>query len=87
MLILQAIVEMREDGLVMARYGDGAVVLHRSREEAQSALARMRAWMSASGLTLHPDKTHVGDCRVTGQGFELLVTGLKQGSVGCARKA
>ena len=28
--------------------------------------------MSANGLTLHPDKTHVGDCRVTGQGFEFL---------------
>ena len=23
-------------------------------------------------MTLHPDKTHVGDCRVEGQGFEFL---------------
>jgi len=23
-------------------------------------------------LTLHPDKTHLGDCRVDGQGFEFL---------------
>jgi RNA-directed DNA polymerase len=65
-------VEMREAGLVMVRYADDAVVLCRSREEAQSALARMRAWVSANGLTLHPDKTHVGDCRVKGQGFEFL---------------
>lgn len=65
-------VEMREAGLVMVRYADDAVVLCRSREEAESALARLRAWVSANGLTLHPDKTHVGDCRVEGQGFEFL---------------
>ena len=65
-------VEMREAGLVMVRYADDAVVLCRSREEAQAALARMRAWVSENGLTLHPDKTHVGDCRVEGQGFEFL---------------
>jgi RNA-directed DNA polymerase len=65
-------VEMRAAGLVMVRYADDAVVLCRSRDEADSALARMRAWVSENGLTLHPDKTHVGDCRVEGQGFEFL---------------
>lgn len=65
-------VEMREAGLVMVRYADDAVVLCRSREEAQAALARMRAWVRENDLTLHPDKTHVGDCRVEGQGFEFL---------------
>jgi RNA-directed DNA polymerase len=65
-------VEMREAGLVMVRYADDAVVLCRSREEAQSALVRMQAWVTANGLTLHPDKTHLGDCRVDGQGFEFL---------------
>ncbi len=65
-------VEMREAGLVMVRYADDTVVLCRSREEAESALARMRAWVTANGLTLHPDKTHLGDCRVDGQGFEFL---------------
>jgi RNA-directed DNA polymerase len=65
-------VEMREAGMVMVRYADDAVVLCRSREQAQSALARMRAWVTANGLRLHPDKTHVGDCRVAGQGFEFL---------------
>ena len=65
-------VEMRQAGLVMVRYADDAVVLCRSREEAESALARMRAWVSENGLTLHPDKTHVGDCRMEGQGFEFL---------------
>jgi len=65
-------VEMREAGLVMIRYADDTVVLCRSREEAQSALARMQEWVNANGLTLHPDKTHLGDCRVDGQGFEFL---------------
>lgn len=65
-------VEMREAGWVMVRYADDAVVLCRSREEAEAALARMRAWVTANGLTLHPDKTHVGDCRVEGHGFEFL---------------
>jgi RNA-directed DNA polymerase len=65
-------VEMREAGLVMVRYADDAVVLCRSQEEAEAALARMRAWVSANGLMLHPDKTHIGDYRVAGQGFEFL---------------
>jgi len=65
-------VEMREAGLVMVRYADDTVVLCRSREEAEAALARMRAWVDANGLSLHPDKTHLGDCRVVGQGFEFL---------------
>ena len=65
-------VEMREAGLVMVRYADDAVVLCRSQEEALAALARMRAWVSENGLTLHTDKTHVGDCRVEGHGFEFL---------------
>ena len=54
-------VEMREAGLVMVRYADDAVVMCRSREEADAALTRMRAWVSANGLTLHPDKTHGAD--------------------------
>ena len=65
-------VEMRQAGWVMVRYADDAVVLCRSREEAEAALARMRIWVAANGLTLHPDKTHIGDCRVVGQGFEFL---------------
>jgi RNA-directed DNA polymerase len=55
-------VEMRQAGLVMVRYADDAVVLCRTREDAEAALSRMRAWVEANGLTLHPDKTHVGLC-------------------------
>jgi RNA-directed DNA polymerase len=54
------------------RYADDFVVLCRSREEAEAALAEVRDWVEANGLTLHPDKTHMGDCRRPGQGFEFL---------------
>lgn len=56
----------------MVRYADDFVILCRSREEAESALATLRDWVDAHGLTLHPEKTHVGDCRQQGQGFEFL---------------
>ena len=59
-------------GYRMVRYADDFVILCRSREEADAALAEVRAWVNENGLTLHPDKTHVGDCRIPGQGFEFL---------------
>jgi RNA-directed DNA polymerase len=59
-------------GYRMVRYADDFVVLCRSPEEAQAALAEIRTWVEANGLTLHPDKTHIGDCRLPGQGFDFL---------------
>ena len=56
----------------MVRYCDDFVVLCRSAEEAQAALAEVNAWVSANGLSLNADKTHVGDCRCEGEGFEFL---------------
>lgn len=64
--------EMTEAGYRMVRYADDFVVLCRTPEEAQAALARVRAWMESNGLTLHPDKTRVGDCMEQGQGYEFL---------------
>ena len=32
----------------------------------------MTAWTTANGLTLHPDKTRMGDAREPGQGFQFL---------------
>src|SRR5271163_5194881 len=63
---------MAEQGLSMVRYADDFVVLCDSAEQAREALALIRAFVDANGLTLHPDKTHVGDCRHPGQGFEFL---------------
>jgi RNA-directed DNA polymerase len=63
---------MAARGYRMVRYADDFVVLCKSREEAEAALAEIRAWVAENGLRLHPDKTHVGDCRQSGQGFEFL---------------
>jgi RNA-directed DNA polymerase len=63
---------MAAHGHAMVRYADDFVVLCRNREEAAAALATIRAWVEDNGLRLHPDKTHVGDCLVKGQGFEFL---------------
>ncbi len=59
-------------GYRMVRYADDFVVLCRHPEEAEAALAVIRHWVAENGLRLHPDKTHVGDCRKWGQGFEFL---------------
>ena len=37
-----------------------------------AALRQVEAWVAANGLTLHPEKTRVGDSRQSGQGFEFL---------------
>jgi RNA-directed DNA polymerase len=63
---------MAARGYRMVRYADDFVVLCRDREEAEAALAEIRNWVTDNGLRLHPDKTHIGDCRQPGQGFEFL---------------
>jgi RNA-directed DNA polymerase len=63
---------MAARGYRMVRYADDFVVLCKTREEADAALAEIRAWVAENGLRLHPNKTHVGDCRQTGEGFEFL---------------
>jgi RNA-directed DNA polymerase len=63
---------MAARGYRMVRYADDFVVMCKSREEATAALTEITAWVTAKGLRLHPDKTHVGDCRQPGQGFEFL---------------
>jgi RNA-directed DNA polymerase len=56
----------------MVRYADDFVVLCKSREEAVIALREIESWMAENGLSLHPDKTHVGDSRMVGEGFDFL---------------
>ncbi|MFL5338963.1 MAG: group II intron reverse transcriptase/maturase [Gemmataceae bacterium] len=63
---------MEESGYRMVRYADDFVILCRSADEARAALDRVAAWVAANGLSLHPDKTRVGDSRQPGQGFEFL---------------
>ena len=63
---------MEASGCRMVRYADDFVILCRSEAEALAALRQVTAWVTANGLTLHPDKTRVGDSRQPGQGFEFL---------------
>ncbi len=63
---------MEEAGHRMVRYADDFVILCRTAEEAEAALRLTTAWTMANGLTLHPDKTHIGDAREPGQGFDFL---------------
>jgi len=63
---------IKEKGYRMVRYADDFVVFCRSREEAEAALAEVKAWVESNGLSLSVDKTHVGDCRQKGQGFDFL---------------
>jgi RNA-directed DNA polymerase len=54
---------MKQKGYRMVRYADDFVLLCRSLQEAEAALEEVKAWVEANGLSLSPDKTHVGDCR------------------------
>lgn len=56
-------------GLEMVRYADDFVVLCRSGEEAETALAAVRTWVKDAGLALHPDKTRL---TTESAGFEFL---------------
>ena len=63
---------MEQKGYRMVRYADDFVVFCRSAEQAQTALAEVKAWVESRGLSLNAEKTHVGDCRQKGQGFDFL---------------
>ena len=63
--------KMAEMGFEMVRYADDFVILCRSREEAERALAQITAWLKVAGLTLHPEKTQIADATQRG-GFDFL---------------
>jgi len=61
---------LSEAGFAMVRYADDFVILCRSREEADRALATVKRWVEENGLTLHPSKTKIVDART--EGFDFL---------------
>ena len=63
---------MEANGHKMVRYADDFVILCQTEGEAHAALREVQEWVTANGLTLHPDKTKLGDCRQPGQGFDFL---------------
>jgi len=66
----QAWAEQGEGELV--RYADDAVVLCRSREEAERALGLVRQVLTELGLELHPEKTRIVDLGEGREGFDFL---------------
>lgn len=63
---------LHNQGYRMVRYADDFVILCQTNEQAHQALEDVRQWVAANELQLHPEKTHIGDCREAGQGFEFL---------------
>jgi len=62
--------QMARQGFEMVRYADDLVVLCRSHEEAERALAYLRQWSEDAGLTVHPTKTRI--VNVQAEGFDFL---------------
>jgi RNA-directed DNA polymerase len=58
-------------GFEMVRYADDFVILCRTAEDAQQALALGQRWTKAAGLRLHPEKTQLVDMEQPG-GFDFL---------------
>jgi RNA-directed DNA polymerase len=58
-------------GFEMVRYADDFVILCRTAEDAQQALALVQRWTATAGLRLHPEKTHLVDMHPPG-GFDFL---------------
>ena len=54
---------MSAKGYQMVRYADDFVILCRTHLDAEAALSEIRTWVEGSGLSLHPDKTHIVDSR------------------------
>lgn len=65
-------VTITQAGYHMIRYADDFVILTRNEDEAMAALKLVKVWVEENGLVLHPEKTHVGNCMIEGQGFEFL---------------
>lgn len=63
--------QMEDGGYEMVRYADDFVVICRTLEDAERALAAIRSWVSSAGLELHPEKTRLVDMDLPG-GFDFL---------------
>ncbi len=63
---------MEERGIKMVRYADDFVVMCKTKEEAYTAYEYVKEWVEINGLTIHPEKTHIGNADQPKQGFEFL---------------
>ena len=63
---------LSSSGIRFVRFADDFVAMCCDRQDADQALAMIRDWVGQHDLVLHPEKTHVGNCMVKGQGFQFL---------------
>jgi group II intron reverse transcriptase/maturase len=63
--------DVREHG-VLVRFADDALVMCRSREQAEAALTRLRALLAELGLEPKEAKTRIVHLEVGGEGFDFL---------------
>ena len=79
---------MAEHGLSMVRYADDFVVLCESAEQARAALALIRGFTDANGLTLHPDKNFMsGIAGSSGRGSSSWDIVSRRDAGSCGRRA
>jgi RNA-directed DNA polymerase len=71
-------IAMAEEGYEIVRYADDCVVMCHTQDEAERALTRLHALMTARELMLHPEKTKLVDATQPG-GFDFLGYHFEQG--------
>lgn len=71
-------VELERQGYGLVRYADDCVVMCRTREEAERAMAALQKLVAERELTLHPEKTKLVDATAPG-GFDFLGYHFEQG--------
>lgn len=74
-------------GYKMIRYADDFIILAQSQKEAEVALGMIQNWVAEHKLTLHPEKTHLGNCMIKGEGFEFLGYRFEAGTSWVRRKS
>lgn len=77
--------KMSEAGFKMVRYADDMVVMCRTAQEAQAALAMIREWMTGAGLALNDEKSGVVDMNQPNSHFDFLGYRFKQTKRGLNR--
>lgn len=77
---------LAEAGMEMVRYADDMVVLCRDPHGAEQALGKVRSWMEAAGLELHPQKTKIVSMKEVGSHFDFLGYRFWQSKKGCVRR-
>lgn len=63
---------MVESGYEIVRYADDFVIMTKTEQEAKQALRLVSKWVQENGLIIHPEKTHLGNCMIEGEGFDFL---------------